>query len=137
MREVFPFIWWYAIHIYRVSGVQLVQKLMLSMKGGQCLFENLFQLSITVHSATEKLPAVRWAIHYNNYYGDYDVLLVQDMVEELISQLEVHADQSLRFLSCWLDFNEHYKSLAIKNSERMFKKKPRKILFVCSNPLLI
>ena len=58
--------------------------------------------------------------------NDYGVLFVQDMVEELIAQLEVHADQSLRFLSSRLDFNEHYKSLAKQNSERMLKKKPRK-----------
>ena len=55
-----------------------------------------------------------------------DVLLVQDMVEEFISQLKVHADQSLRFLSSRLDFNEHYKLMAIKNSDRLFKKKPSK-----------
>ena len=52
--------------------------------------------------------------------------LPQDMVEELISQLDVHTDQSLRFLSSRLDFNEHYKSLAIKNSDKLFQKKPRK-----------
>lgn len=64
----------------------------------------------------------------SSYRSQFTVLQknYQDMVEELISQLEVHADQSLRFLSSRLDFNEHYKSLAIKNSERMFKKKPRK-----------
>ena len=49
------------------------------------------------------------------------------MVEEFISQMEVHADQSLRFLSSRLDFNEHYKMLAIKNSDKLVsKKKPSK-----------
>lgn len=51
----------------------------------------------------------------------------QDMVVEFIAKLEVHTDQSLRFLSSRLDFNEHYKILALKNSDKLFsKKKPSK-----------
>ncbi|XP_065887804.1 gamma-tubulin complex component 3 homolog isoform X2 [Dysidea avara] len=61
-----------------------------------------------------------------SYRSQFTVLQrnYQDMVEEFISQLKVHVDQSLRFLSSRLDFNEHYKMLAEKkSSDKPFSKK--------------